>query len=142
LSHNSQTYDSSLGQENQSFLGKEMTVSSISFVSLSRTPDLYAIYDGGNRYVQSMARGKLKREAALQRRCVRISWYFHPNLTFRITVMVGVIVIAFIVCWFPFALLFTVSHVHSSVDEFFEENVLEEWATWLSMEYSYFLAAL
>ena len=46
--------------------------------------------------------------------------------------MVGVVVITFIICWFPFALMFTVSPVSNSVAQFFEENELEEWATWLS----------
>ena len=47
--------------------------------------------------------------------------------------MVGVIVTMFVVCWFPFAALLTVSHSHTAVDQFFQDHRLEEWATWLSM---------
>ena len=47
--------------------------------------------------------------------------------------MVGVVVLTFLICWFPFALMFAGSPFSISLATFFAENRLEETITWLGM---------
>ena len=48
--------------------------------------------------------------------------------------MVGVIVSAFLICWFPFAIMFAGTPFSPSIGEFFVNNNLEETVTWLGIK--------
>ena len=45
--------------------------------------------------------------------------------------MVGAVVLSFLICWFPFALMFAGSPFCSSLATFFADHGLEEPVTWL-----------
>ena len=50
---------------------------------------------------------------------------------FRITILVGVVVGSFLVCWFPFAIMFAGTPFNASIGKFFEDNHLQDIATWI-----------
>ena len=72
--------------------------------------------DGGDMVVTRTARRQVKQEEARQR---------------RITLMVGTIVLTFLVCWFPFALMFALSPFSQHIEDFFTDNNLVDFVTWL-----------
>lgn len=49
----------------------------------------------------------------------------------RITMMVGTIVFTFLLCWFPFALMFALSPFSQDIEDFFTKNNLVDFVTWL-----------
>ena len=49
----------------------------------------------------------------------------------RITLMVGTIVLTFLVSWFPFALMFALSPFSQDIGNFFSDNKLVDFVTWL-----------
>ena len=49
----------------------------------------------------------------------------------RITLMVGTVVLTFLFCWFPFALMFALSPFSPKVGHFFTDNNLVDSVTWL-----------
>ena len=53
-----------------------------------------------------------------------------PSIS-RLTLMVGVVVLSFLICWFPFALMFAGSPFCSSLASFFDDYGMEEPVTWL-----------
>ena len=72
--------------------------------------------DGGDMMLRREARRQVKQEEARQR---------------RITLMVGTIVLTFLLCWFPFALKFALSPFSRVIEDFFSDNKLVDFVTWL-----------
>ena len=50
--------------------------------------------------------------------------------------MVGAIVSAFLICWFPFAIMFAGAPFSPSIGAFFVNNNLEDTVTWLGIKIS------
>ena len=48
--------------------------------------------------------------------------------------MVGVIVSAFLFCWFPFAIMFAGTPFSPNIGAFFVNNNLEDTVTWLGIK--------
>ena len=49
--------------------------------------------------------------------------------------MVGVVVLSFLICWFPFALMYAVSPLSKIIESFFAQPGLEEGVIWLGKLY-------
>ena len=43
----------------------------------------------------------------------------------------GVVVASFLICWFPFALMFAGTPFNARIGKFFEDNHLQDIATWI-----------
>ena len=82
-----------------------------------------------------MARRQVKREEAVQRRFLFLSMTVASVKACycRITIMVGVIVSAFLICWFPFAIMFAGTPFSPNIGAFFVNNNLEDTVTWLGI---------
>ena len=72
--------------------------------------------DGSDRELARTARRQVKLEESRQR---------------RITLMVGTIVLTFLFCWFPYALMFALSPFSPDIEHFFTDNHLVDLVTWL-----------
>ena len=81
-----------------------------------------------------MARRQVKREEAVQRRYLFLSIFSVKACYCRITIMVVVIVSAFLFCWFPFAIMFAGTPFSPNIGAFFVNNNLEDTVTWLGIK--------
>ena len=72
--------------------------------------------EAGDRELARTARRQVKLEESRQR---------------RITLMVGTVVLTFLFCWFPFALMFALSPFSPDIGHFFTDNNLVDFVTWL-----------
>ena len=86
-----------------------------------------------------VARSQIKVEEGRQRRLgilaiLWLSFYYWPlfhSFLFRTNMMVGFIVLTFLFCWFPFAIMFALSPFSPGIRHFFRDNKLEDLVTWL-----------